>query len=84
MFSRLSDKLQTAFERLWLGFIVKGKESKSLRSADSFRSDSRVTWDEASQRFRDLDYLSGSWVADEAFDDAVKSFDLIDQPGIRR
>lgn len=29
-------------------------------------------------RAHDLDSLSGSWVADPAFDDAVKAFDQID------
>jgi len=31
-------------------------------------------------RFHDLDHLSGSWVADEDFDAAVKVFDLIERP----
>lgn len=31
-----------------------------------------------SPRAHDLDSLSGSWVADPAFDDAVKAFDQID------
>jgi hypothetical protein len=34
-------------------------------------------------RAHDLDSLSGSWVADPAFDDAVKAFDQID-PAIWR
>ena len=33
-------------------------------------------------RFHDLDHLSGSWVADSAFDEVVKAFDLIDQPRV--
>ena len=83
MFSRLSDKLQNAFERLRLGFIVKRKNNKSLRFANSVQLDAQAMREETFQRFRDLDYLSGSWVADEAFDDAVKAFDVIDQPVVR-
>jgi hypothetical protein len=82
MFFRLSDKLQSVFERLWHGFIVKIGDKKLWRSAYCVQLDTQATKDETLQRFRDLDCLAGSWLVDEAFDDAVKAFDVIEQSSI--
>ena len=83
MISRMSDKLQNLFECLRHGFIAKLWDNKFWGSGHCVQLDAKVVQDETSQRFHDLDDLAGSWVADEAFDDAVKAFDFIGQPTIR-
>ena len=80
MFSHLSDKLWNTFEALRQGLIVKPWDNRAFGSVKSVPPDVQAIPDESFERFYDLDYLAGSWVADEAFDDAVKAFDLIDQP----
>ena len=83
MISRLMCKLPNAFERLWRWFVVKLTGDESLNHANTIQLDAQAMRDETSQKFRDLDYLSGSWVPDKAFDDAMKYFDFIDQPRVR-
>jgi hypothetical protein len=55
------------------------REGMSLNTAtlDALRTGSGVA--AADLRYHDLDSLAGTWVADPAFDAAVKTFEMIDE-----
>ena len=59
------------------------EEGVSLNTVALFLLDAAAERGSEGSRNHDLDRLSGSWVADPAFDEAVKSFDQID-PAIWR
>jgi hypothetical protein len=54
------------------------EEGVSLNTVALSLLDAAADQGAESPRVHDLDSLSGSWVTDPAFDDAVKAFDQID------
>jgi hypothetical protein len=54
------------------------EEGVSLNTVALSLLDAAVEHGSEGNRSHDLDRLSGSWVADPAFDEAVKAFDQID------
>ncbi len=59
------------------------EEGVSLNTVALSLLDSAAGQGGEGSRAHDLDSLSGSWVADPAFDEAIKAFDQID-PGLWR